>query len=66
MAVKTKAAQGGRTMYVGVDVGGTFTDAVLLDGGTIRTTAKIATKDDLLETILEALDIVLKMWIYGT
>lgn len=47
-------------MYVGVDVGGTFTDAVLLDGGTIRTTAKIATKDDLLETILEALDIVLK------
>jgi len=47
-------------MYVGVDVGGTFTDAVLLHNGIILTTAKIPTKTDLLESILEALDIVLQ------
>ncbi|OPY56756.1 MAG: Acetophenone carboxylase alpha subunit [Pelotomaculum sp. PtaU1.Bin035] len=47
-------------MYVGVDVGGTFTDAVLLSNGVIRATAKMPTKADLLESILEALDVVLK------
>ncbi|OPX85594.1 MAG: Acetophenone carboxylase gamma subunit [Pelotomaculum sp. PtaB.Bin013] len=47
-------------MFVGVDVGGTYTDAVLLDHETVRATAKIPTRADLLDSILEALDIVLK------
>lgn len=47
-------------MYVGVDVGGTFTDAVLLDKGLVRATAKVPTREDLLLSILDAIDIVLK------
>ncbi|MDD3655112.1 MAG: hydantoinase/oxoprolinase family protein, partial [Desulfotomaculaceae bacterium] len=47
-------------MYVGVDVGGTFTDAVLLDHDVVRASAKVPTKTDLLESILEALDLILK------
>lgn len=47
-------------MHVGVDVGGTYTDAVLLENGKVRTTAKVPTRKDLLESILEAFDIVLK------
>lgn len=47
-------------MYVGVDVGGTFTDAVLLDRGTVRASAKIPTKEDLLESITTAIDEILK------
>lgn len=47
-------------MYVGVDVGGTFTDAVLLVEGLVRATAKVPTREDLLVSILEAIDIVLK------
>jgi N-methylhydantoinase A len=31
-------------MNVGVDVGGTFTDAVLLENNKVRTTAKVPTK----------------------
>ena len=47
-------------MYVGVDVGGTFTDAVLLDRGTVRASAKVPTKEDLLESITKAIDEILK------
>ncbi|MCL6638188.1 MAG: hydantoinase/oxoprolinase family protein [Firmicutes bacterium] len=47
-------------MYVGVDVGGTFTDAVLLDKGVVRSSAKVPTKEDLLESITEAIDMILK------
>ncbi|HHU75723.1 MAG TPA: hydantoinase/oxoprolinase family protein [Firmicutes bacterium] len=47
-------------MYVGVDVGGTYTDAVLLSNGVVGATAKIPTKSSLLESVLGALDIVLK------
>ncbi|HHU85274.1 MAG TPA: hydantoinase/oxoprolinase family protein [Peptococcaceae bacterium] len=47
-------------MNVGVDVGGTFTDAVLLENNKVRTTAKVPTKKDLLESVLEAIDIVLE------
>ena len=47
-------------MNVGVDVGGTFTDAVLLEDNKVRATAKVPTKKDLLESVLEAFDIVLK------
>ena len=47
-------------MNIGVDVGGTFTDAVLLDKRLVRATAKIPTRQDLLSSLLEALDIILK------
>jgi len=47
-------------LYVGVDVGGTYTDAVLLRNGAVGATAKIPTRSNLLESVLEALDIVLK------
>lgn len=48
-------------MYVGVDVGGTYTDAVLLDNDRVLATAKVPTRGggDLLISILEALDSVL-------
>ncbi len=49
-------------MYVGVDVGGTFTDAVLLEKNHVLATAKVPTKggEELLISILEALDSVLR------
>jgi len=47
-------------MYVGVDVGGTYTDAVLLDEKRVLATAKVPTKSDLLGSIIRAIDIVLK------
>lgn len=47
-------------MYVGVDVGGTFTDAVLLADGQVRTFAKVPTAEDLLESITVALDEILR------
>ena len=47
-------------MYIGVDVGGTCTDAVLLDKGLVRATAKVATREDLLATLLEALDAIMR------
>ncbi len=47
-------------MYVGVDVGGTYTDAVLLSNGAVEATAKIPTKTSILESVLGALDIVLQ------
>ena len=47
-------------MLLGVDVGGTFTDAVLVDNGMIVTQAKVkTTQDEVLRGILQALDIVL-------
>jgi N-methylhydantoinase A/oxoprolinase/acetone carboxylase beta subunit len=48
-------------VYVGIDVGGTFTDAVLLDNDHVLATAKVPTRDgeELLISILEALDSVL-------
>lgn len=47
-------------MYVGVDVGGTYTDAVLLEKNKVRAIAKIPTREDLLSSILEAIDSILK------
>lgn len=41
---------------VGIDVGGTFTDAVLLIEGSIAKKAKVPTETDLLPTLLAALD----------
>ncbi|CCO09350.1 hydantoinase/oxoprolinase family protein [Desulforamulus hydrothermalis] len=47
-------------MLIGIDVGGTCTDAVLLDGGAVRATAKVETQDDLLLSLGDALDNLLK------
>ena len=47
-------------MLLGVDVGGTFTDAVLVDNGMIIKQAKVkTTQEEVLLGILQALDIVL-------
>ncbi|GAB6180767.1 hydantoinase/oxoprolinase family protein [Desulfotomaculum defluvii] len=47
-------------MLIGIDVGGTCTDAVLLDGGAVRATAKVETQDDLLISLGDALDKLLR------
>ena len=48
-------------MLLGIDVGGTFTDAVVLEQGEIAAQAKRATThDDVLSCVLAALDAVLK------
>ena len=48
-------------MLLGIDVGGTFTDAVILEQGEIAAQAKRATThDDVLRCVLAALDAVLK------
>jgi N-methylhydantoinase A/oxoprolinase/acetone carboxylase beta subunit len=44
---------------IGIDVGGTFTDAVLLEDGYVRAVAKVPTGEDPLESVLAALDTVL-------
>lgn len=47
-------------MLLGVDVGGTFTDAVLIDNGKIIKQAKVnTTQEEVLQGILTALDVVL-------
>jgi N-methylhydantoinase A len=47
------AVQSTRVAILGVDVGGTFTDAVLFDGGTVRT-AKVPTAPKQEESVLAA------------
>ncbi|AEG60236.1 hydantoinase/oxoprolinase family protein [Desulforamulus ruminis] len=47
-------------MFIGIDVGGTCTDAVLLDGSAVRATAKVETQDDLWISLGDALDRLLK------
>ena len=47
-------------MLIGVDVGGTFTDAALLDGGRLVTAKAPTTPDDQSEGVLEAVRAVLE------
>lgn len=47
-------------MHIGVDVGGTYTDAVLLEKNQIRASAKAPSRKDLLGSILEAIDKVMQ------
>lgn len=47
-------------MHIGIDVGGTCTDAVLLDQCRVKAMAKVATKENLLDSLTEALDTLLK------
>jgi len=46
-------------MRIGIDVGGTHTDAVLLDGDEVVASTKALTTDDVSSGILEALEIIL-------
>ena len=46
-------------MLLGIDVGGTFTDAVVVSEGCVMAQAKRPTTDDLLSGMLDALDAVL-------
>lgn len=47
-------------MLVGIDVGGTYTDAVLLEDGQVRGTAKVPTREELIDSLTEAVDAVVK------
>lgn len=47
-------------MRIGIDVGGTHTDAVVLNGGRILATTKASTSVDVSSGILEALEVVLR------
>jgi N-methylhydantoinase A/oxoprolinase/acetone carboxylase beta subunit len=47
-------------MYIGIDVGGTCTDAVLLDNGLVRATAIVPSSDDIISSLLQALDQIMK------
>ena len=48
--------QGGDGLFIGLDVGGTYTDAVLLEKGQVRAWAKVPTRQELLTSLLEAFD----------
>src|ERR1035437_9145956 len=46
-------------MLIGIDVGGTTTDAVLIQNGEVCSTAKVSTKPEkILNSLLEALDAI--------
>ena len=46
-------------MRIGIDVGGTHTDAVLLDGDDVISSTKALTSADVTSGILEALEFIL-------
>ena len=46
-------------MRIGIDVGGTHTDAVIMDGNTVLTSTKVLTSADVMEGVANALDTVL-------
>lgn len=47
-------------MFVGIDVGGTYTDAVLLENGQVMATAKVPTEVNLINSLTKALDTIVK------
>ena len=47
-------------MRIGIDVGGTHTDAVIMDGNTVVTSTKVLTSADVMEGVANALDTVLR------
>lgn len=46
-------------MRIGIDVGGTHTDAVIMDGNTVIVSTKVLTSADVMEGVANALDTVL-------
>lgn len=47
-------------MYIGIDVGGTSTNAVLLDDGLVKASATVPSRDDIITSLMEALDRIMK------
>ncbi len=47
-------------IFVGIDVGGTHTDGVAVEGGRIRNKVKVPTREDLVECTLDALESLLE------
>ena len=47
-------------MRIGIDVGGTHTDAVIMDGNSVITSTKVLTSADVMEGVANALDTVLR------
>ena len=47
-------------MLIGIDVGGTFTDAALIQEGRVKKWSKIPTRPEILSSLLEALDQVIE------
>ncbi len=47
-------------MFVGIDVGGTYTDAVLLENEQVLATAKVPTRENLIDSLTEALDTIVR------
>lgn len=52
--------EGGRRAILGVDVGGTFTDAVVVDGETVTSTKVPTTPEDQSEGVMQAIENVLQ------
>jgi N-methylhydantoinase A/oxoprolinase/acetone carboxylase beta subunit len=52
--------KGGEIVLIGIDVGGTYTDAVLIEGQQVIRWAKIPTRPELLSSLLEALDQIME------
>lgn len=46
-------------MRIGIDVGGTHTDAVIMDGNSVIAATKVLTSADVMEGVANALDTVL-------
>lgn len=47
-------------MYIGIDVGGTSTNAVLLNEGLVRASATVPSSEDIITSLLDALDKIMK------
>ncbi len=46
-------------MFVGIDVGGTYTDAVILENNRVRSIAKVPTRENLIDSLTEAVDAII-------
>lgn len=49
-----------KDLLIGIDVGGTYTDAVLLEDGLVIANTKVPSSGDVLSSLLEALDRIMK------
>lgn len=51
---------GGKDMFIGIDVGGTYTDAVIMENDQVRGVAKVPTRENLIDSLNEAIDMIVK------